>query len=107
MKVIRTPSEILALIKTCDSTTINNASAAVQSSSHTIKNCNIPLQLPQNIPKKILKSVEYKTTIKPNINVSEIGDQQDVKENVTQTSNTLGSKKLVFLIDYSQILYRY
>ncbi|KAL4091467.1 hypothetical protein QTP88_026155 [Uroleucon formosanum] len=93
VKVIRTPSEILALIKTCDSTTINNASAAVQSSSHTIKNCNIPLQLPQNIPKKILKSVEYKTTIKPNINVSEIGDQQDVKENVTQPSNTLGSKK--------------
>lgn len=107
MKVIRTPSEILALIKTHDSTTINNVSAAVQPASHTIKNCDTPLQLPQNIPKKIQKSVGHRTIIKPNKHVSEIDDQQEVKENVIQPSNTLGNKKLVFLIDYSQILYRY
>lgn len=106
MKVIRTPSEILALIKTCDNTTIKNVSAAIQPTSHTIKNCVTPLQLPQNIPKKILKSVVHKTIIKPNIHVTEIDDQQEVKENVTQPSNTLGSKKLVFLIDYTQILNR-
>jgi len=100
VKVIRTPSEILALIKTHNSTTINNVSAAVQPASHTIKNCDTPLQRPQNILKKIQKSVEHKTIIKPIKHVSEIDDQQEVKENVTQPSNTLESKKLVFLIEY-------
>lgn len=93
VKVIRTPSEILALIKTHNSTTINNVSAAVQPASHTIKNCDTPLQRPQNILKKIQKSVEHKTIIKPIKHVSEIDDQQEVKENVTQPSNTLESKK--------------
>jgi len=103
VKVIRTPSEILALIKTHDSTTTNNVSAAVQPASHTIKNCDTPSQLPQNILKNIQKSVEHKTIVKPNKHASAIDDQQEVKENVTQPSNTLESKKLVFLIDYSQI----
>jgi len=107
VKVIRTPSEILALIKTCDITTIKNVSSPVQPASHIIKNCVTPLQLPQNIPTKILKPVVHKTIVKPNIHVSKIQDQQEVKENVTLPSNTLGSKKLVFLIDYNNILYRY
>ncbi|XP_022183703.1 DNA repair and recombination protein RAD54B-like [Myzus persicae] len=93
VKVIRTPSEILALIKTCDSTTIKNVSGAVQPASHSIKKCDTPLQLPQNVPKKILKSVVHRTIIKPNILVSKIEDQQEVKENVVQPSNILGSKK--------------
>jgi len=93
VKVIRTPSEILALIKTCDIKTIKNVSCAVQPASVT------PLQLPQNIPTKILKSVVHKTIIKPNVDVSKIEDQQEVKENISLPSNTLGSKKFVFLID--------
>jgi len=106
VKVVRSPSEILALIKTCDSTTIKNDSSAVQPASSTINNYASPLQLSQNISKKVLNSIQHKKILKPNVRASEIEDHQEVKENVTQTSNILGSKKLVLLISYSQIFYR-
>jgi len=66
--------------------------------SHTIKNCITPLQPPQNTIKNIPKSVQHKRIIKPNIHVSENKDQHEIKENVVQSSNTLGNKKLLLLI---------
>lgn len=86
------------MIKTCDSTNIKNVSDAVQPATCTINNSVTPLQLPQNILKKNLKSIGHKRIIKPNLYASKTEDQQEVKENVTQPSNTSGSKKLVLII---------
>lgn len=98
MKVIRSPSEILKLIDTCDSTTIKNVSGKVQSDNQIINNCVTPLQPPQNITKNILKSVQHKRIIKPSLHVPENKDQYEIKENVVQSSNTSGNKKLLLFI---------
>lgn len=98
MRVIRSPSEILKLIDTCDSTTIKNVSGIVQSDNQTINNCVEPLKPPQNITKNILKSVKHKRIIKPSLHVPENKDQHEIKENVVQSSNTSGNKKLLLFI---------
>jgi len=100
VKVIRSPSEILKLIDTCDTTTIKNASGTVQLDNQTTNNCVTPLQPPQNITKNILKSVQYKRIIKPSSHVPENKDQHEIKENVVQSSNTSGNKKLLFIVKH-------
>jgi len=100
VRVIRSPSEILKLIDTCDSTTIKNVSGIVQSDNQTINYCVAPLKPPQNKTKNILKSVQHKrpNIIKPNLHVPENKDQHEIKENVVRSSNTSGNKKLLLFI---------
>lgn len=98
MKVVRSPSEIIALIKSCDNTTKNNLSNDDQHVIHSTKNCVVPLlQISQNTPKKILKPLGAKNVLKSNINVSEPEDQQESKMIVNLSPNNLRSKKLVSL----------
>jgi len=100
VKVIRSPSEIIALIKSYDNTTKSNLSKDVQRASHSLNNCVTPLlQLPQNVSDKILKPLDTKRLFKSNINVplevSESKDQQECKMVVNVSPNNLRSKKLV------------
>jgi len=98
VKVVRSPSEIIALIKSCDNTTKNNLSNDDQHAIHSTENCVVPLlQISQNTPEKILKSVGAKSVFKSNINVSEPDDQQKSKMIGNLSSDNLKSKKSVSL----------
>lgn len=98
VRVVRSSSEILSLIRSCDDTSSKNASEAIQPTSNSIKNSVTPLlQIPQNIPKKLSKSIGPKLILKSNVlttpQVPAILDHQEIKEISTRPLNN--SKKLV------------
>lgn len=100
MKVVRSGSEILSLIKSCDDTALKNVSEDIQPPNDSIKNCVTPLlQIPHNIPKKLSKPIGPKRILKPNVTtqVPDILDHQEIKEISTQPLNSSRTKKLVLL----------
>lgn len=100
MKVVRSGSEILSLIKSCDDTSLKNVSETIQVTSDSIKNCVTPLlQITHNIPKILSKSIGPRRILKPNVlitpQVSAISNHQEIKEVSTQPLNSSGTKKFV------------
>lgn len=102
VKVVRSPSEILALIKSCDNTTTTatDVPETIESPTYPKESSVVPLlQVPQNIQKKILKPIGPRRIFKPNLHVSaqtpEIECKKEIKETVAQPSNSLNSKKSV------------
>lgn len=97
---MRSPSEILELIKSCDNAPIKSEPEVIQPASDSIENC-VPssLKLPQNIPKKVSKSIGPKKIFKPNVHVqvSNSGDQQKIKNVAIQPLNST-NRKLVGII---------
>lgn len=105
VKVIRSCSEILSIIKSYDNTPTKSVSEAVQSTINPIQKCDTPLiQIPQNVPKKLLKPIGPKRILKPNVPITPqvpiAVDQQEIKEISTQPVNSLGSKKFVSIRNY-------
>lgn len=100
VKVIRSSSEILALIKSCDNTTTSNEPKVVQPVGHSIKNyCTPLLPSPENVHRKKLKPLGIKRIIKSNVTqVVKSEDQKEIKLVVTEPSNNLKTKKLVTLL---------
>lgn len=98
MKVVRSSSEILALIKSCDDLT-KDVFKDVQHASHSIENSVVPhLQIFHNSPKKILKPLGTKNIFKSNLNVSpKVTESKDQESKVTVNllPNNIRSKKLV------------
>lgn len=98
VKVIRSSSEILTLIKSCDTSTVKNVSEDVQQTNCPTANCISPLaQHTQNVPKKLFKHLGPKRIFKPNVlpQISESKHFEETKDTVTQQSNSLKNKKLV------------
>lgn len=103
--VVRSPLEVLALIKSCNDTTNGNVSEEVQPDSNQIKNnCETSLlKLPQKVPTKILTNIGSKrkfiTNVRTSPRVSESRSQQkntnSNKQLVTTQTDSLGNKKLV------------
>lgn len=100
VQIVRSPSEILELIKSCDNDPVKSVSEVIQPASDSIENC-VPssLKLPQNISKKVSKSIGPKRIFKPNVHVqvSNSGDQQEIKNNAIQPLNST-NRKLVGII---------
>lgn len=104
MKVVRTSSDILALIKSCDNANTKDEQKVVKPAiDHSITNNCITslIDIPQNVQKKTLRPLGPKRIFKPNIKiVSKV--EQEVTNIDTQSLNSSGSKKLVSLIQYYQ-----
>lgn len=101
MKVIRSSSEILALIDSCNNTTTNNVLEVVQPDNNFIKDCVATLpNNSQNSPKKVLKPLGSRRMLKSNINItSRVSehkpDQYLVKKIDIQPSNNIRNGKSV------------
>lgn len=106
MTVVRSPLEVLALIKSCSDTTNENVFEEVQPGCNRIKNnCETSrLKLPQIAPTKILKDIGSKRKFTTNVRVSPwVSESKSEQENtnsneqlVSTQTDSLGSKKLVF-----------
>lgn len=111
MTVVRSPLEVLALIKSCNDTNNENMPKAIQFDNNLVKeNCGTPLlQFSQKKPTKILKDISSKRKCTTNVHVypqvSEINNQQEIKisnnQIVSIQTNSLKIKKLVL----SQVKY--
>lgn len=102
VKVVRSPSEILAFLKSCDTSAEKNVYEDVQLTSCSTTNCVTTLtQNTQNVPKKLFKPLGPKRMFKSNVHaspqVSESKHLQETKDIVNQQSNTLKNKKLVLI----------
>lgn len=100
VKVVRSPSDILALIKSCDS----SADAQSTVASEIVEPDSVPIddfvspfaELPQNVPQKILKTIgprrAFKSTVRTQTFESE-RNREVVKDVLTQPTDSLRSKK--------------
>lgn len=97
VKVVRSPSDILALIKSCDSSSDKAVCEIALPASLPVNNCVSPFtELPQNVPQKIIKTIGPKRMIKSNVRLQafESEHNQEVKDVPTQPpTSSLRSKK--------------
>lgn len=99
VKVVRSPSEILALIKSCDNISTKEVPEAIHpiAVDHPI-NKTSAFQVPQNILKKTFRPLGPNRLFKPNVDIHEVSESVDQQENKnidTQTLNITGNKKLI------------
>lgn len=97
VKVVRSTSEILNLIKSCDDTTVINVHDTVQPASHPVTNIlKLPLELPHNGLKKSMKSIGPKRMINTvKHQPTDVGNQPNSKEIVAHPFNNSSSKRLI------------
>lgn len=100
VKVVRSPSEILELIKSYDSTTLKSTPEVVQLADHSNKNCvTSSLKCSQDVP-KTLPHIGPKRILKSNIlgQVSDSKVHQEIKEDAALLSNNLNKKLVLFTL---------
>ncbi|XP_025414359.1 DNA repair and recombination protein RAD54B-like isoform X2 [Sipha flava] len=99
VKVVRSQSDILALIKSCDNTTTiaTDVSETFEPPSCAKESPVVPpLQVPQNVPKIKLKPIGpriLKSNLPVSAQIPEVECKKEIKETVVQSSNSLNSKK--------------
>lgn len=99
VKVVRSPSEILELIKSYDSTTLKSTPEVVQPADHSNKNCvTSSLTCSQGVPKTLPKHIGPKRILKSSIlgQVSGSKVHQETKEDAALLSNNLIKKLVLF-----------
>lgn len=106
--MVRSPLEVLALIKSCNDTNNEHVSETIKPDCNLIKNnCETPLlQLPHKAPTKIFKEIGSKRKCITNVHmspqVSEFTKQQENTNNngqlVSTQTNCLSNKKLVLTV---------
>jgi len=94
IKNVRSPSEILAFIKSCDKPTKTHTPGVIQSACHPVGDCVNSLSQPSdNVHKKVLGTIGPKRKFKSQFSNSE--NEQKINMVATQSSNSSKNKKLV------------
>lgn len=100
MKVVRSPSEILELIKSYDSTTLKSTPEVILSADHSNKYCDTSLKCSKDIPKTLPKHIGPKRILKSNIRgqVSDLKVHHEIEEGAAFLSNNLNKKLVLFTL---------